>query len=288
MPAAVLHGIIGPMQIDNLSHSKDSSTTGSPRENWRPASGRRFLLINPNTNLQTTERLCSVLMPQLPPDASLEVRTATFGSTYIACEASHAVASHACLDAWATHRQQDTQPLDGVLIGCFGDPGLFALRESSGCPVTGLAEAAFMAASQRGAFAVVTGGERWKPMLERLAISLGHGAALKHIATVKPSGAELQADPAMAMECLTQACQQAAAHGVQSIIVGGAGLAGYARQLQSRVPLPLIDSVEAGLQALLENRMPAPRQSSDGFVANWINLSAGMLSMKRPANLADQ
>jgi hypothetical protein len=41
-------------------------------------------------------------------------------------------------------------PLLGVLIGCFGDPGLFALRESSACPVTGLAEASFIEAARRG------------------------------------------------------------------------------------------------------------------------------------------
>lgn len=214
----------------------------------------------------------------------MEACTASFGASYIACEASHAVAGHACLDAWARHRSQHTQSLHGVLIGCFGDPGLFALREASGCPVTGLAEAAFMTASKRGAFAVVTGGERWKPMLERLAASLGYGQLLKHIETVAPTGAELQADPEMAIECLTRACQQAAQQGVKSIIVGGAGLAGYAIQLQSRIELPLVDSVEAGLQTLLNDSLPRPRQDSDGFLAQWQNLPAAMVSMRHQAN----
>jgi allantoin racemase len=232
----------------------------------------RFLLINPNTNALTTQRLQDTLQPLLPSGAALEFATARFGARYIACEASHAVAGHACIDAWVQHRASQPGPLAGVLIGCFGDPGLFALREASGCPVTGLAEASFIEASRHGRFAIVTGGERWKPMLQRLAHSLGYGASLAHIETVVPSGAALQADPAMALDCLGQACRQAARPGVSAIVLGGAGLAGYATQLQVHCPLPLIDSAQAGLQVLLKGRAPAAPRTDDGFHAEWTGM----------------
>jgi allantoin racemase len=235
-------------------------------------SPRRYLLINPNTNPLTTKRLQEVLQPQVPPGVQLLVQTARFGAPYIACEASHAVAAHACLDIWTTHRGTPEQPLDGVLIGCFGDPGLFALREVSGCPVTGLAEASFIRAAALGPFAIVTGGERWKPMLQRLANSLGYGAQLRHIETVAPTGAALQADPDMAIQCLSQACQNAAQHGVASIILGGAGLAGYARLLQAHCDPPLIDSALAGWEVLLQQQAPAAPTSHDGFYAPWVGL----------------
>jgi allantoin racemase len=237
-----------------------------------PERTRRFLLINPNTNSLTTERLRDTLTPQLPADIRLDITTARFGARYIACEASHAIAGHACLDAWAHHRASEPGPLAGVLIGCFGDPGLFALREASACPVTGLAEASFIEAAARGPFAIVTGGERWKPMLMRLAHSLGFGDQLRHIETVAPSGSALQADPAMAMACLGDACRQAARPGVQSIILGGAGLAGYAQGLQAHSPLPLIDSAVAGLQVMLQGRAPAAPQPGEGFHAEWNQL----------------
>jgi allantoin racemase len=233
---------------------------------------RRYLLINPNTNPLTTQRLQNVLQPLVPQGVQLDVRTARFGATYIACEASHAVAAHACLDAWAAHRSASTDSLDGVLIGCFGDPGLFALREVSGCPVTGLAEASFIQAAAHGPFAIVTGGERWKPMLQRLAGSLGFGAQLRHIETVAPTGAALQADPEMAIQCLSKACQNAAQQGVAAIILGGAGLAGYARLLQAHCPLPLIDSAQAGWEVLLQQQAPAAPTSQDGFYAPWVGL----------------
>lgn len=230
---------------------------------------RRYLVINPNTNVLTSKRLQDVLTPLVPQDVTLEIRTAQFGAQYIACEASHAVASHACLDVWASHQSASTQALQGVVIGCFGDPGLFALREVSACPVTGLAEASFIQAAARGPFAIVTGGERWKPMLQRLANNLGFGAQLRHIETVAPSGATLQADPDLAIRCLSQACQQAAQPGVKTIILGGAGLAGYARLLQAHSPLPLIDSVVAGWHLMLHQQAPKAPHEHNGFYAQW-------------------
>lgn len=241
----------------------------------------KYLLINPNTNGLTTQRLQEVLIPQLPAHASLHVRTASFGATYIACEASHAVAAHACLQAWAEHLEAHLEPLDGVLIGCFGDPGLFALREMSACPVTGLAEASFIQAAAQGPFSIVTGGERWKPMLHRLASNLGFEKALRHIETVVPSGAELQANPEMAIECLKTACQKASLSGVKSIILGGAGLAGYAAQIQSLVDLPIIDSATAGLEVLLNQQAPQGPATMNGTHAAWTSMPSAIQSLPK-------
>ena len=239
---------------------------------------QKFLLINPNTSEATTLKLHENLLPLLPVGCGLDVRTVSKGAPYIACEASHAVAASALLETWADYLSEQNAP-DGVLIGCFGDPGLFALRESSACKVTGLAEASFMEASERGSFAIVTGGLRWKPMLQRLAMTLGFGEALLHIETVTPTGAMLQADPAMAIECLTQACQDASLPGVRSIILGGAGLAGLASVIQPHVDLPLIDSAQAGLRVLIKGGAPDPTRSTNGFVAHLNHLSPAMLRL---------
>ena len=206
----------------------------------------RYLLINPNTNGLTTQRLQEVLLPQLPKHASLVVATASFGANYIACEASHAIAAHACIQTWAEHLEANTAPLDGVLIGCFGDPGLFALREMSGCPVTGLADKALM-----------------------------------HIETVVPSGAELQANPQMAIECLKTACQNASLNGVKSIILGGAGLAGYAAQIQSMVDLPIIDSATAGLEVLLNEQAPKATLPNNGTFAAWTAMPKAIQNLRK-------
>jgi allantoin racemase len=241
---------------------------------------KRLLLINPNTTVAVTHRLKQVLATHLPDSVHLEAVTASFGASYIACEASHAVAAHATLDCWAQYLGEHPAP-DGVLIACFGDPGLFALRQSSACPVTGLAEAAFIEAAAHGVFAIVTGGKRWKPMLERLAQNLGYEEHLKHIEIIAPTGAQLLADPAMALESLALACKTAQSAGAKAIIVGGAGLAGYAAQLQSRCDVPLIDSALAGMRVLLERKITAPCADDNGFEAQWQTISAPMKVLQR-------
>uniref|UniRef100_UPI00286E7DA4 aspartate/glutamate racemase family protein n=1 Tax=Hydrogenophaga sp. TaxID=1904254 RepID=UPI00286E7DA4 len=162
-------------------------------------------------------------------------------------------------------------------IGCFGDPGLMALRESSPAPVTGLAEAAFIEAARHGRYAIVTGGERWGPMLQRLAQALGQAQQLAGIHTVAPTGAQLAADPAAAHRLLAQACRDAAQQlGVQAVILGGAGLAGMAAAVQAQVPVPVIDSVTAGTHWALRSTPLPPQRTTPGFDIAWQGLSAEM------------
>ena len=233
---------------------------------------RQLLVINPNTGQATTERLQNWISALLPADVHLQCITARFGAPYIACEASAAVAGYALLDAWAHHLAHSATPPDGVLIACFGDPGLFALRASSACPVSGLAEASFIQATALGPFAIVTGGVHWPAMLRRLAQNLGFEQQLTGIEVVKETGAQLLADKDLALRVLAQACERAAQTGAKAIIMGGAGLAGYAEMLQDRVKLPLIDSVSAGLNLYLNRQMPAAVRQHNAFESAWHHL----------------
>lgn len=237
---------------------------------------RHLLVINPNTGQATTQRLQSHLQSVLSSDVHLDCISARFGAPYISCESSHAVAGHALLDAWAHHLHTAPHAPDGVLIACFGDPGLFALRQASACPVSGLAEASFIQAAALGSFAIVTGGVRWKPMLERLALGLGFASQLQHIELVHETGAQLLADRQHALQVLALACHKAAQKGVKSIILGGAGLAGYAAELQGAAALPLIDSVSAGLDLYLNRQMPQPSRTINGFDTAWTGLPSAM------------
>ncbi|MEZ5663769.1 MAG: aspartate/glutamate racemase family protein [Burkholderiaceae bacterium] len=241
---------------------------------------RRLLVINPNTSVQVSERLQHHVQASVGDRAIVQTVTARFGAPYIADEASYAIAAHAALDIWAASLVRQGPPPDSILLGCFGDPGLMALRESSPVPVTGLAEAAFMAAARHGRFAIVTGGQRWDPMLQRLARTLGHGQQLAGIHTVAPTGAELAADPPGAHRLLAQACRDAALRlDVQAVILGGAGLAGMASAIQSQVPVPVIDSVIAGATQALRDDNPSPDRHTPGFDIVWQGLSPEMTAL---------
>ncbi len=235
----------------------------------------RLLVINPNTSASVSQLLERHLRAKAGNALDVHTVTARFGAPYIASEASYAVAQHATLDAWAVAHAHGERP-DAVLIGCFGDPGLFAMRDGAGVPVSGLAEAAFMSATKYGRFAVVTGGEPWRPMLERLAWSLGFSTSLAGIHTVAPSGAQLAADPDVAHALLAEACREAALRfDAQAVILGGAGLAGMAAEIAAAVPVPLVDSVDAGAEwAVLATQMPAASAiASKGFGIAWQSVS---------------
>jgi allantoin racemase len=207
----------------------------------------RILLINANTTASITDKLVGIANGIAPSGIVFEGATGRFGARYIASRAASAIAAHAALDAWAEHGAG----VDAVLIGCFGDPGLDALRELAPVPVLGLADAAAAAAGGRR-FGVVTGGAAWKPMLEEFFATRGVGAQLAGVRTVAPSGGEIARDPEGALALLAAACRASAEEdGAEVVILGGAGLAGLAARLAARVPVPVLCSVEEGVRAAI-------------------------------------
>ena len=217
----------------------------------------RVLLLNANTNADMTARLVAMARG-IVPDARFTPSTARFGARYIASRAASAIAAHAALDAYA----RDGAGHDAVLLACFGDPGLEALREVAAVPVVGLADACGAAAARLGRrFGVVTGGAVWEPMLTEFYAALGMSDRLAGVRTVVPSGAEIAADPERALASLEAACRDCVERdGAEVVVLGGAGLAGLAQRLEGRVPVPILCSVAIGVRAVLDAaRAPGAR-----------------------------
>ena len=218
----------------------------------------RILLINPNTMPEMTDLVVRVVAPHLPPDVSLKPVTGRFGGHYIASRTAGAIAGHAALEAYAEHGED----CDAVYLACFGDPGLLALKELATIPVIGMAEAScHAAAAKAGRFAIVTGGERWGPILHEFVAMLGLGDRLAAVETVAPNGAAIAADPDGSIALLAEACRRTAKRdGAGAVILGGAGLAGLAARVQPLVGVPVLCSVETGIAAVLAAmRDPAPK-----------------------------
>lgn len=225
----------------------------------------RILLINPNTTAEVTALMERVLAPHLPAGVSLVPVTGRFGARYIASRSAAAIAGHAALEAYAEHGGD----CDAVYLACFGDPGLLALKELADVPVIGMAEASCLAASVlTERFAIVTGGERWAPMLREFVTMLGLGDRLAAIETVTPTGADIARDPDNAIALLAQACRMTMERdGAGAVILGGAGLAGLAGRIQPHLDVPVICSVEAGMQAVLAALHHRPVKPATGDLA---------------------
>jgi Asp/Glu/hydantoin racemase len=206
----------------------------------------RLFFINPNTSAHLTELGARVARGVARPETEIVPATGRFGARYITSRAAAAIAGHAVLDTYA----REGKGADAVIIACFGDPGLFALRELAPVPVIGMAEASCHLASTLGRkFSIVTGGHRWGPMLEEFVAAIGLATNLASVRAVETLGADIAANPDAALEGLALACRHAAEEdGAEVVILGGLGLAGLAPRIAAEMPVPIIDNVVASIR----------------------------------------
>jgi len=237
-----------------------------------------LLLINPNTSQSITDLVLKHARRFASRGTRLRAVTGGFGPRYIASRAGYAIAGHAALDALANDRGRK----DAVVLACFGDPGLEALREMSKVPVIGMADAAVLqACALAPRFSIVTGGERWKPMLEEFVARRGLASRLASVRAVAPTGADIARNPKAALALLARACRGCAKEdGAHVVILGGAGLAGLASRLRSEVEVLLIDGLASAI-SMAEGLARQKTVSSDPRPApvDSVGLSKGLAKL---------
>ena len=224
----------------------------------------RILLINPNTSPELTERIAGLARASVAGDAAIVPATGRFGARYITTRASAAIAAHAALDAFAEHGTD----CDAVLLACFGDPGLAALKELSPVPVVGMAEASCHEACRRGRrFAIVTGGLLGTHArgLRRPARS-GRPAGERRC--LPQTGGDIARDPDGSLAALARSLPRPSRRTAPTWSSSAApGSPGWRPASPTRVPVPVLCSFETALRAVLalaagsrpaEQRTPAP------------------------------
>jgi Asp/Glu/hydantoin racemase len=221
-----------------------------------------LLLINPNTTASITDLVLKTAQRFASKDTILRAITGAFGPRYIASRTAYAIAGHAALDALANDKRRK----DAVVLACFGDPGLAALKEIAPVPVVGMAEASILQACTLGRrFSIVTGGERWKPMLEEFVASQGLASRLASVRTVAPTGADIARNPKAAMALLAKGCQACVKEDrADAVILGGAGLAGLAARLEGKVDVPLLDGVACAISMAESLARQKPTKAKSG------------------------
>lgn len=227
----------------------------------------RLLLINGNTDAAMTARMVALARAAAGAGVAIEGVTARFGARYIATRSAAAIAGHAVLDALA-HALVETPVPDAVLLACFGDPGIAALRELSPAPVVGMAEASLLtAATLGGRIALLTGGARWVPMLHEYAAAIGFGERVV-VRGLALTGDAIAADPEAALPALAAEGRAAVERdGAEVVVLGGAGLAGLAQRLADAVPVPLLDSLACLVRLGIALAAGAPGKPAAGSYA---------------------
>lgn len=216
----------------------------------------RILLINPNMTEAMTVAMTAVARSVAGQDAEIVPLTATAGFPYIASRAEAQISGGKVLEMIADNRQG----ADAVIIAAFGDPGLVAARELFDLPIVGMAEAAVLTAAMLGErFSIVTFTRHMRRWYTDSVRQTGLEARF--------TGVRCPVDPPASVDNVAQALKGdllALVHaatsqdGADVVILGGAPLAGLARELAPEAPGILIDPIAAATAQAMSLARLAP------------------------------
>jgi allantoin racemase len=218
-----------------------------------------ILVINPNTSKEMTAAIDRVAQAAAGPGVKVVTRRSEQGPHTIEGALDAALGVAGMLEVVAAY----TQPFDAVVVACFGDPGVDALRVLVRVPVVGIGAASFTQASfisQR--FAIVTPAigtpERYA------AVSAAMGLRQQFLGTYQTSlsVADFESDDPAVIDTLVFHAEQAVKDGADCLLFGCAGIADQIHDIETRVGVLCIPSVAAGVNQAMacvrHRRSPLP------------------------------
>lgn len=206
----------------------------------------RILIANPNTSAPVTDRLMAAAAAVKAPQTELIGRTAARGVPYIATRADAVIGSAVALEMLA----EADGGIDAAVVAAFGDPGLGGARELFDFPVVGMAEAAMLTACMLGrSFAIVTFSGGLVPWYHECLDwngLRGRCAGIFALQGAFTSLADVQEEKEAALVDLAN--RVVAEHEADVVILAGAPLSGLAQAVRDRVPVPLVDGIQAAVK----------------------------------------
>ncbi|MBM2615363.1 aspartate/glutamate racemase family protein [Actinoplanes sp. LDG1-06] len=234
----------------------------------------RIRVINPNTTESMTALIEASARAAAGPGTVVEAVTPIMGPASIESHYDEALAVPGILRAII-----DDSGADGYVLACFGDPGLDAARELASGPVAGIAEAAMHAAAMVGrGFSVVTTLSRTRGRAHDLAARYVAPGVCRGVHACDIPVLELEHDPAARKEVIALARHALERDGSDAIVLGCAGMAGFAAAASAELGVPVIDGVAAAtvmVQSLVtlglrtstrEEYAPPPAKSYTGLL----------------------
>jgi allantoin racemase len=217
------------------------------------------------------ERRRALLQEWASPDVRVEVADAPGGPLSIESHAEELL----CVPPMIAAVRARPESADAVIIGCFGDPGLAALREILDCPVVGPFEASLHLAAQLGArVGVVTVLDSVVPVLDHLVRGMGlslryAGAVAIHIPVL-----DLNHDPAEVADRIVSAARRLIDERDADVLVLGCmslAFLGMAERTTEQVGVPILNPAKCALktaesliaQKLLQSRRTYAKPRKD-------------------------
>jgi allantoin racemase len=202
----------------------------------------KIQVINPNTSLAMTESIGVAARSVARAGTEIISVCPTFGPTSIESYYDEYLCIPGLLDEI---RKGEESKADAYIIACYGDPGLSAAREVTNKPVIGIAEASLYIASILAArFSIVTVVPRVQTMLEEMVARYGFRDRVVSIRTTPLYVLDVEKDPAGALRMLSAEARKAKDEDdAEAILLGCAGFAQFAQELEHELNIPVLDGV---------------------------------------------
>jgi Asp/Glu/hydantoin racemase len=245
----------------------------------------KLLLINPNISDSVSALIRAEAERAASPGTAIDVKTAPFGVAYIETRFEAMIGAYAA----ATIAAEEHAGCDAIVVAAFGDPGLAALREALPIPVTGLTEAALASAHLLGhRLSIIAISQRIRAWYRETVAAYGFESRLASIRALDEPLADIGRVQDDQGERLLRLAQRAVDEdGADVIVLAGAPLAGLARTLRGRLPVPVVDGVSSAVRhaesivALRPGRAragsfaPPPRKPNRGLPTAIVRLLDG-------------
>jgi len=225
----------------------------------------KILVINPNTTTSMTTKIGAAARAVARPDTEIVAVNPQNGPTSIQGFLDVATCVPGLLEEIKLHPD-----VDAIVIACFDDTGLDAVRTLVSVPVLGIGEAAYHAASMIATkFSVITTLSRSVPGLENNLLNYGLAQKCVRVrATDIPVLKLEEGDPTTLSKIRSEIREAIEKDNAEAVVLGCAGMADLMAQLSQEFGLPVIDGVSAAVtfaEALVNNGM---RTSKKGAYSN--------------------
>ncbi len=207
-----------------------------------------ILLLNPNSNAQTTDA-----MVEIAGEASKGCKIDGVTMTGVPPIITTPEALDQAADAVSRTRVDNGH--SAVIVAAFGDPGLDELRGRLSVPVVGIAEASLLEAGQNGRlFSVATTTPALGLRISERAAQLGLARECVSVRFTKGDPFVVMADTDRLAAALATTIDQCIQDGALAVVIGGGPLAKAARVLKLHFDVPIIEPIVSAV-ALAEKRI---------------------------------
>jgi allantoin racemase len=207
----------------------------------------KIMVINPNTSESMTNHIRKEVEKIKRSDTVLTVVCPSKGPETIESAYDEAYAIPPTLELVKKANQEG---YDAVILACFSDPGLEAAKEVSKIPVVGIEESTLHLAAMLGArFSIMTPRKTRIPMRTEHVHMRGLGHFLASVRSLDLSVADTDRYPEKTKQRVFEVAQKAVEEdGAEVIILGCAGMAGYAPELEAKLNIKVLDPTAVALK----------------------------------------